>query len=244
MKALQVTASPGWEAILRRDAEAWFAGGDGLPEVRRFEGRVVQFSYRPAGAPGRLFVRRYRHGGLASFLGGAYRGRTRLDREIAFLAALRARGLPVPKAAGGVSRGGAWCELALATEEIEGAVPLIDWLRSPTREGIRRVAAAVRRLSEAAVAHPDLNARNILMRGEEVWFVDFDRAGFGDASGLVPRLHRSLEKWKGTGYSLSRSDRWRFLVEFAGDPGAARRLAPTCEAGLGLHRALWKLFGS
>lgn len=242
--SIQVTGAPEWEPILRRDAEAWFAGGEGLPERRRFEGRVAHFSYRPAGGPARIFVRRYRHGGAISFLGGSYLGRERLDDEIALLAALRARGLPVPKVAGGVSRGGAFCELALATEEIEGAVPLIEWLRTPTRDGVRRVAAAVRRLSDAGVAHPDLNARNILMRGDEVWFVDFDRAGFGDASGLVPRLYRSLEKWKGAGYSLSRSDRWRFLVEFAGDPGAARRLAPKCEAGLGLHRALWNLLGS
>ena len=27
---LQVTGAPEWEPILRRDAEAWFAGGEGL----------------------------------------------------------------------------------------------------------------------------------------------------------------------------------------------------------------------
>ena len=240
-----ISALPEWEEILRRDADAYFARGTGLDDVRPLAGRPTHFSYRPAPDRPRLFVRPYRHGGLVRVLGGSYLGRGRLESELRMMRNLRAAGLPLPAPAGGVSRGGAICELALVTEEIEGAVTLLERLRDePTRAGLRRVAAAVRRLAGAGVAHPDLNVRNILMRGDEVWFVDFDNAGYGDASGLVPRLNRSLEKSLGPDYSVSRSDRWRFLAEYTGGSAyAMREIAWDCANVLWLQRILWKLFG-
>jgi hypothetical protein len=240
----RVFAEPGWDAILRRDADAYFAGGAGLSDVQRHEGRAAHFSYRPEPDRPRLFVRRYRHGGRAAFLGGRYPGDGRLRREMDLLRALSARGLSVPRVAGGVVRGCCLCELALVTEQIENAVTLLEWIRRrPGAEAVRRVARAVRRLADAGVAHPDLNARNLLIRGEEVWFVDFDGAGFGDPSGLVPRLYRSLEKRRPEGYSVARADRWRFVLEFAGEPDRARRIARRCDAELRLHRIGWNLFG-
>lgn len=239
-----VWATPEWETTVRRDADAYFARGAGLADVRPLPERPTHFSYRPDGGT-RLFVRPYRHGGLARFLGGRYLGRGRLEAELRMLRNLRAADLPVPSPAGGVARGDAICEMALVTEEIEGAVTLLQWLRTAaTREGLRRVAAAVRRLADAGVAHPDLNVRNILMRGDEVWFVDFDNARYGDASGLVPRLNRSLEKSLGSDYAVSRSDRWRFLTEYTGGSAyAMREIAWDCAGALRLQRILWKLIG-
>lgn len=236
-------ATPEWAEVLQRDAPAYFAGGGGLAELRRFKGRIGQFSYLPAPGLPRLFVHRYHHGGLISFMGRFYIGRGRVDREVDVLERLQAAGIRVPRPAGGVARGRLLAELVLVTEEVEGGVTLHEWLRNPTRDGVRRVARAVRALAESGVAHADLNLRNILIRGEEVWFIDFDRAAMAASPRLVPRLYRSLEKWMDGEYSVSKSDRWRFLVEYAGGSRAARGIAPACASGLWIHRIRWKLFG-
>ena len=64
--------------------------------------------------------------------------------------------------------------------------------------------------------------------------------GRGDNS----RLNRSLEKSLGPDYSVSRSDRWRFLAEYTGGSAyAMREIAWDCANVLWLQRILWKLFG-
>ncbi|HEX7242091.1 MAG TPA: lipopolysaccharide kinase InaA family protein, partial [Longimicrobiaceae bacterium] len=54
------------------------------------------------------------------------------------------------------------------------------WLAGAPADGrlatLREAGRQVGRMHAAGVAHPDLNLRNLLVRGAEVYLLDFDRA--------------------------------------------------------------------
>jgi 3-deoxy-D-manno-octulosonic acid kinase len=65
--------------------------------------------------------------------------------------------------------------------------------------GWQAIGRCIRRFHDHGVCHADLNAHNILMRGdEEIFLVDFDRASLHEKRGLwrdanIARLRRSLD---------------------------------------------------
>jgi len=152
-------------------------------------------------------LRHFRRGGfIARLCADRYvwtgEERVRAFAEGRLLAALCARGLPVPQpVAARYRRRFLTYRCDLITRRIADAQPLSVLLAAaPIADAQwRAVGAAVARLHRAGVDHADLNAHNILVDGRgAVSVIDFDR-GRIRADGAwrrrnLRRLHRSLVK--------------------------------------------------
>lgn len=155
----------------------------------------------------RLVLRHYRRGGLIARLSPdryLWRGEpaTRPFRELLLTDALHTAGLPVPvPVASRYLREGAYYRGDILTEFIpdtqslaqrlaQGAVSLATWAA---------IGRCLRRFHDFGACHADLNAHNVLLRGDDqVFLIDFDRGrlrrpGLWRDANLV-RLRRSLEK--------------------------------------------------
>ena len=184
------------------DAQWWQAQGriEGS-----FTGRGIVHVVRYGDA--RWVLRRYRRGGLvAKIADKAYvwagLERTRPWREWHLLAALRERGLPVPRpVAAQVSRADLRYSGHILTELVDDAQSVQLLLREGRwqRPDWQRLGALLRRFHDAGVHHPDLNVSNILRRPDgSLVLIDFDKGRIG-ASGAqlradLSRLRRSFDK--------------------------------------------------
>jgi 3-deoxy-D-manno-octulosonic acid kinase len=158
-------------------------------------------------ASGAMVLRHYLRGGLIAHVSRdryLWRGEsdTRPFREWQLTHRLHRAGLPVPAPIGArYLRHGATYAGDMLTEFLPdtqslaqrlaaGAIGMITWIA---------VGRVLRRFHDNGVYHADLNAHNILLRGDDVVFViDFDRGsvrrpGLWCDANLV-RLRRSLEK--------------------------------------------------
>src|SRR5687767_7282959 len=200
------------------DAEYWRARG-ALRELPGGRGSILLIE-----DAGKSWVlRRYLRGGFAArfardrylWLGEEH---TRSFQELRLLAALHARGLPVPPpVAGRYVRAALTYRAELITARLKGARSLEAVLAAGQMDGARWIAIGrcLRRFHDAGVQHADLNSRNIMLGEQaEVWVLDFDR-GRMRAPGAwsersLDRLARSLENaevdvgdWRG-GFELLR----------------------------------------
>jgi tRNA A-37 threonylcarbamoyl transferase component Bud32 len=157
-------------------------------------------------------VRTYRRGGaLRALLPDAFLSATRALAEVHALTRLAALGL-APRPLVLEARGRVLLRLRIAVEEVARSRNLLELAAAApasldARLG-RAVGQAVRAMHDAGVAHPDLNAGNILITDGpalSVSLIDFDGARIFDAG--VPRqerareilrLARSLDKWPAT----------------------------------------------
>jgi 3-deoxy-D-manno-octulosonic acid kinase len=154
-----------------------------------------------------LVLRHYRRGGLVArlvddrylWLGEAV---TRPFRELQLIDLMHGAGLPVPvPVAARYQREGRWYRGDILTEYIADTQSLAQRLGAGnlTLDGWTAIGRCLRRFHEFGICHADLNAHNILLRGDgEVFLIDFDRgsqrrAGLWQDANLV-RLRRSLEK--------------------------------------------------
>jgi 3-deoxy-D-manno-octulosonic acid kinase len=155
----------------------------------------------------RYVLRHYRRGGLmASVSHDDYlwmgESRTRSLAELHMLLRLHAAGLPVPRpVAARYEQSGITYRADLITEELPGTQTLAARL-AEAELGLTAwtaIGRCIRRFHDHGVCHADLNAHNILLRGdEEVFLVDFDRARRRRKPGLwrdanLARLRRSLD---------------------------------------------------
>ena len=228
----------GARAVLRDDvADALLAAGVAEPEkmraraLARYEGRGRPFGVEVPGA-GRVFVRQYLHGGaLRKVTGELFHGDGRFLGELRALTDATRALVPVPEALGVVSRpaGLGMRHGWLVAREVPGAVDVLRFLGSnPSPPRRRAVLAAagrvVRALHDAGFAHPDLHFKNLLVSaGDAVLVVDLDGVSHHDAltreqrlAGLF-RFDRFAAKQAALGVSVSRTDRLRVLMAYAGD---------------------------
>ena len=247
-----VLIRPEWRPHLLEDVLSDF---EKVPAEERtgFKGRVEHFAYQPKGAPGRVLVRELARGGLARFAGNIHLGMKRILRELRAVLRARTAGLNVPEivACRATHAFGPFHRFTLVVREIAGAHDLLALSRDTRparhRQIIADVAGGVRRMHEAGLYHGDLNVKNILLQGTDVYFIDLDRAVLRmardpslDAANLA-RLNRSVEKWLKD--RVSRVDRLRFLFSYVQDRERIRDLARRCGAGLWFHRFWWALTG-
>jgi len=205
------------------------------PQLREMAGRGRVFSV-PAPARGpddreRWVVRHYLRGGaVARFLKDRYVavGRPRPMVEACASREARSRGVATPAAvAGAVYFAGAFYRADLVTEEVPDAADLARVVFGPHPAPVEEEAALrasgrlVRKLERAGLLHPDLNAKNILLRGDRAspraHLVDLDRCcarTLGIPAPAFPmrrRLERSLRKFEvRTGRRLS-AEAWAAL---------------------------------
>lgn len=152
-------------------------------------------------------LRHYRRGGLvARVCADRYlwcgEAAVRSFAEWHLLAALVARGLPVPKPiAARYQRVGLLYRCELITQRIPNTQPLSAALNcAPQSESQwRAVGVTIARLHAAGVDHADLNAHNILLNDQgAVSVIDFDRGRLRSPgawrAGNLRRLYRSLIK--------------------------------------------------
>ncbi len=154
-----------------------------------------------------IALRHYRRGGLIARLSEdryLFTGeiRTRPMHEWRLTYALHRAGLPVPAPLGArYVRDGLGYRGDLITERIEDTRSIAQRLREASlslSEWIE-IGRCIRRFHDAGLCHADLNAHNILWRGDgQVFLIDFDRGslrprGMWCDANLV-RLRRSLLK--------------------------------------------------
>ena len=250
-----VLVRPEWKDWLLEDLLQDFQG---VPDAARkvyAHGRVKHFSYRPAQAPARVFVRRARRGGLlGALLGGLYAGGGRPLQELRAVQAARAAGVSVPEPLAVVARAaGPFYRLSVVSREIEGASNLLSLAGTLPPAGKRdllcRVADEMRRLHEAGVYHADLTMKNILVAGPSVFIIDLDKArllGRRDDRldvGNLSRLNRSIVKLFGGAAPVTRTDKIRFLRRYLGGRDRVKELSTLCSQGLWAHRLWWTLSG-
>ncbi|MET4026630.1 3-deoxy-D-manno-octulosonic acid kinase [Marinobacter sp. MBR-99] len=142
-------------------------------------------------------LRLYKRGGVVSQLvSSSYlylgTGKSRPFREFRILSELYSSGFPVPEPiAAMVKRAGLVYTGAIIVGRILNARPMGDCLQDLDTEAWRAVGKTVRRFHDAGVYHADLNCFNILLRGREVFLIDFDKARF-----FSEARNSSDEKWK------------------------------------------------
>lgn len=154
-----------------------------------------------AGPTGPAVLRRYLRGGLMRHINRSnylYTGieRSRPWREWRITRELWLAGLPVPQPlAAAVDRRGLFYRGALLTRTIESAGPLSERARRLDAADWRRLGAVLRDFAEAGLAHPDLNASNILVDDRQhFWLIDFDRATLGKGSSALAAMHKRLRR--------------------------------------------------
>ena len=239
---------PGGESAARRDVagavrEALAAAGSlyrwaaAQPGRREFTGRGATFGVALAGRP--VVVRHARHGGLlAPLLGDRFWGRPRFHREAALSRTLAERRVRTPAVLAGVCyRAGPFHRADVVTAAVDG-VDLVELFYGATPpSGAARAAVlgaigvVVRRLHDAGFVHPDLQLRNVLVRGAahaepEAWLLDVDtcrpmrHSGDAERARNLDRWYRSWAKWNGLrGERLTGADRAVFSAAYlAGAP--------------------------
>jgi len=155
----------------------------------------------------RYVLRHYRRGGLMAQLAAdrflwTGEARTRPVRELQLNLRLHGTGLPVPlPVAARYERDGPTYTADFITEYLPDTISLAQRLAADD-VGLTVWAAigrCIRRFHDHGLCHADLNAHNILLRGDtEVFLVDFDRCTrrtpgmWRDAN--LARLRRSLDK--------------------------------------------------
>ena len=146
--------------------------------------------YQRGGLIGKINAERYLWFGLKS---------TRIHREFATLEHLEQLGLAPKPIAACIERSGIFYKGALITQRIESRQNLATCLLKGSLhlEIWYRLGQRIRQLHQQGVIHPDLNARNILIVNEnECTFVDFDPSPGKFKQQNIPRLLRSLTKFK------------------------------------------------
>jgi 3-deoxy-D-manno-octulosonic acid kinase len=200
--AVLCNAAAGVEAtVVWFEPRYWIARGAAQGAL---PGRGLTTLFEHAGR--RFVLRHYRRGGLVARVNAdrflwTSEMRSRPVREITLNLKLHAAGLPVPlPVAARYEREGLAYRADIITEYLpdtrslatcmeEGEVGLQAWAA---------IGRCIRRFHDHGLCHADLNAHNILLRGEEVLLVDFDRCSrrppglWRDAN--LARLRRSLDK--------------------------------------------------
>jgi tRNA A-37 threonylcarbamoyl transferase component Bud32 len=94
---------------------------------------------------------------------------------------------------------------------------------------IRSVGLLLRAFHQSGFFHGDLQLKNILVAGEQPFLIDFDRSdckktlSIREKTKNLLRLNRSAEKWRRVGLPITRMDRWRFFLAYAGDDKDVRK---------------------
>jgi 3-deoxy-D-manno-octulosonic acid kinase len=152
-----------------------------------------------------LVLRHYRRGGAMRHLikdlyPGLRAASSRSFCEWQLLSALYQQGLPVPRpVAASFLPCGPFYRAGLITLQIENAHPLSTLLNEDIPPATwQQIGATLRRFHDARVFHADLNAHNILLAGQKVYLLDFDRGRLRSGQrwkmGNLKRLQRSLLK--------------------------------------------------
>src|SRR4030042_2849673 len=184
-----------------------------------------------------MFLRQYFHGGLLrSITGSLFIFGSRSFQELALTEEIRSCGIPTIHSIGAIHHR-IFTPIYRAyflTLEVPHAKDLTQYFHEigpqPSREHlllkrktIRSIGSLVRQFHKAGFFHGDLQLKNILVAGDQILLIDFDRSyrkqnlSTKDRMKNLLRLNRSAEKWRRLGLPITRTDRWRFFLTYAGN---------------------------
>ncbi len=211
----------------------------------------------------RMVFRRYSHGGLLrAITGSLYCFGARSFRELAITEEIRSCGIPTVEPIGAIHQVTGFpifYRAYLLTLEVFGAVNAIQYLEEiressnqdtlrHKRKMIRLSGLLLRQFHQFGFFHRDLQLKNILVAGDRILIIDFDRSYrkriLPTAARLrnLLRLNRSVEKWRRFGLPITRTDRWRFFSAYAGEDREIRKAMEKALRAYSL-RSLFHRFG-
>ncbi len=185
----------------------------------------------------RMVLRQYSHGGLLrAITGNLYLFGARSFRELALTEEVRSCGIPTILPIGAIHHRifYPFYQAYFLSLEVPRAMDLIQYFQEigapPSRENlllkrktIRSAGLLLRQFHQAGFSHGDLQLKNILVAGDQIMLIDFDRSYRKQTLSIQERMknllrfNRSVEKWKRFGLLITRTDRWRFFLAYAGD---------------------------
>jgi hypothetical protein len=185
----------------------------------------------------RMVVRQYSHGGLLrAITGKLYFFGARSFRELALTEEIRSCGIPTIQPIGAIHHRIFYplYHAYFLSLEVPHAIDLIQYLRqfgTPSlrenlpskRKTIRSAGLLIRQFHQTGFFHHDLQLKNTLVAGDQLLLIDFDRSyrkprlSAREKMKNLLRLNRSVEKWRRFGLPITRTDKWRFFLAYAGD---------------------------
>jgi len=200
-----------------------------------FKGRTLHPSLSLEGGK-RMVLRQYLHGGLLRALtANLYLFGARSFRELALTEEIRSCGIPTISSIGAIHHRifFPFYQAYFLSLEVPRAIDLTQYFQeivaiplpenlSLKRKIIRSTGLLIRQFHQAGFFHSDLQLKNILVAGNKVLLIDFDRSyrkptlTVQERIKNLLRLNRSVEKWKRLGVPITRTDRWRFFMAYAG----------------------------
>jgi len=236
------------------------------PGARYVQGRTPHLSV-PISDKERIVVRHYSHGGLLRVLNrNLYLMGARSLRELALTEEIRSCGISTIQPIGAIHHRvlPPFYQAYLLSLEIPDAVDLVQHFQElglhPTggslkrkRNIIRSVGLLLQKFHAAGFFHRDLQLKNILVKEDQPFLIDFDRSyrravlSRRERIENLLRLNRSAEKWKRLGLHVTRTDRWRLFLAYTGNDQEVReemrRILRSYSLRLLLHRCWWALSG-
>jgi 3-deoxy-D-manno-octulosonic acid kinase len=213
----------------------------------------------------RMVLRQYSHGGvLRAFTGNLYLFGARSFQELALTEEIRSCGIPTISSIGAIHHRifFPFYQAYFLSLEVPRAIDLIQYFQemvsmpspqtlSLKRKTIRSAGLLIRQFHQAGFFHGDLQLKNILVAGDQLLLIDFDRSyrkptlSIQERIKNLLRLNRSVEKWKRLGVPITRTDRWRFFTAYRGGDKkiqeAMKRSLRTNSLGFLFHRFGWEL---
>lgn len=244
------------------DLESFFKKN--LQATHYLHGRTPHPSV-PLQAGMRMVVRKYSHGGLLRFLNrDLFLLGARSFEELSLTEEIRSSGIPTIQPIGAIHQTAVYpfYRAYLLSLEIPHAKNLIQYFEENgpnlsrenllrKRKTIQEAGLLLRRFHQAGFFHNDLQLKNLLVVEDQVLLIDFDRSyhktklSVREKTKNLLRLNRSVEKWKHFGLPISRTDRWRFFLAYAGEDHrirkAIRKALRTYSINLFFHRMGWGL---
>ena len=213
----------------------------------------------------RMVLRQYVHGGLfRNFTRSLYLFGSRSFRELALTSEIRSCGIPTIQPIAAIHRLvlPPFYQAYLLSVEIPYSKDLIQYFQGigprPSRENIvqkrktiRSAGVLLRKLHQSGFYHGDLQLKNILIAGDQLLLIDFDRSyrkrtlSLKERMKNLLRLNRSAEKQRLLGLPITRTDRWRFFLAYSEEDVAIRKamekVIRTYSIRHLLYRFGWKL---
>jgi 3-deoxy-D-manno-octulosonic acid kinase len=212
-----------------------------------------------------MVLRKYSHGGLLrAITGNHYFFGERSFRELALTEEIRSCGIPTISPIGAIHHRifSPFYQAYFLSLEVPNAIDLIQYFQEisaqPTRENLsskrktlQSAGLLIRQFHQAGFFHGDLQLKNILIAGDQVLLIDFDRSFQKSSLSIherirnLLRLNRSAEKWIQHGLPLTRTDRWRFFLAYAGEDKkikeAMKKVLRTYSLRFLFHRLGWAI---
>ncbi len=183
-----------------------------------------------------MVVRQYSHGGLLrAVTRNLYFFGARSFRELVLTEQIRSLGIPTIPSIGAIHDRTLYpfYRAYFLSLEVSQAIDLMQYLHGlgahPSRADlpvkrkmIRSAGLLVQKFHQAGFFHRDLQLKNILVAGDQLLLIDFDRSyrksslSMGERIKNLLRLDRSTEKWRRFGLPITRTDRWRFFIAYGG----------------------------